>query len=67
MRKHEPLGPAGTWKTGQRVPETGHYADQYGLVQHFEIATTFPPCMNLDDESECAYRIPLTDEAEATA
>jgi hypothetical protein len=66
MRKHRPQGPGESWKTGQRVPETGVYTDQYGLVQHFEVATTFPPCMNLDDVSECAFRV-LVDEAANTA
>ena len=26
---HVPKGPRGTWKTGQRVPVTGDWADQY--------------------------------------
>ncbi|MFB7949713.1 hypothetical protein ACFC6L_32940 [Kitasatospora phosalacinea] len=53
-KKRTPLGPNGTWKTGQRVPATGHYQDQYGRVSHHEEADTFPPC--IDRKGECAYR-----------
>lgn len=55
MNKHAPLGPDGRWKTGQRVPETGNYVDQYGVVTHHEVGATFPPC--LDRKGECAYRL----------
>lgn len=44
-RAHEPLGPGGTWKTGQRVPTRGTWVDQYGEVTHFDMGTTFPPCI----------------------
>lgn len=54
MQKHLPLGPDGTWKTGQRVPFTGHWSDQYGDVVRFEVGTTFPPC--IDRKGECAFR-----------
>lgn len=58
-RKHQPLGPNGQWKTGQRVPETGSWVDQYGLILHFDAGSTFPPCEGLDGASECAYRTKL--------
>lgn len=55
MRRHEPLGPNGTWKTGQRVPWTGHWVDQHGIVTHHDRGTTFPPC--IDRKGEAAYRL----------
>lgn len=59
-----PLGPKDSWKTGQRVPVTGDWADQYGLVSHHDAGNTFPPC--LDRNGECAFRI-LVRAAAATA
>lgn len=51
---NRPLGPGGTWKTGQRVPQAGHYTDQYGVVTtHYE-GGTFPPCVGR--KGECAFR-----------
>lgn len=49
-----PLGPGGTWKTGQRVPVSGIYADQYGVVSRHEQHATFPPCISR--KGEVAYR-----------
>lgn len=63
-RHHVPKGPNGTWKTGQRVPETGSWVDQYGDVYRFEAGHTFPPC--IDRKGECAFRTLLT-AAAATA
>ena len=68
--RHVPKGPDGAWKTGQRVPETGYWADQYGDVTRFEAGRTFPPC--IDRTGECANRhltdyVDLVDEAAATA
>lgn len=54
MDTHFPLGPDGSWKTGQRVPMAGNYADQYGVVTHFSAGRTFPPC--IDRKGECAFR-----------
>lgn len=54
MLKHFPQGPDGAWKTGQRVPFDGKWADQYGLVSFHERGATFPPC--IDRKAECAYR-----------
>lgn len=51
---HVPLGPGDTWKTGQRVPFAGDWADQYGDVTRFEDGHTFPPCIGR--KGECAYR-----------
>lgn len=45
---------AGTYKTGQRVPITGWYVDQYGRTTFHEKYRTFPPC--LDRKGECAFR-----------
>ncbi|ALJ22023.1 hypothetical protein AOA12_19865 [Microbacterium sp. No. 7] len=53
-KNHFPLGPDGAWKTGQRVPFTGFYADQFGTVSHHETGATFPPC--IDRKAECAFR-----------
>ncbi|MEE9964486.1 MAG: hypothetical protein K4304_05255 [Propionicimonas sp.] len=60
---HQPKGPHGTWKTGQRVPETGWWRDQYGDVIQIDRGSTFPPC--IDRKGECAYRTMIV--AEATA
>lgn len=61
---HWPKGPDDSWKTGQRVPYTGHWIDQYGSVSHFTVGSTFPPC--IDRKGECAYRYQVT-VAAATA
>jgi hypothetical protein len=58
-----PLGPRGTFKTGQRVPWDGAYVDQYGVMSHHAAHTTFPPCIGR--RGECAYRKLI--EAAATA
>lgn len=58
---HQPKGPSGTWKTGQRVPMSGTWADQYGAVYHFTTGTTFPPC--IDRKGECAYRVLVARDA----
>jgi hypothetical protein len=42
------------WKTGQRVPMTGSWVDQHGMVTYHEEHTTFPPCIGR--KGECAYR-----------
>ena len=55
--KHTPLGPGGTWKTGQRVPTAGQWVDQFGEVDNFTAGTTFPPCIGR--KGECAYRNPV--------
>lgn len=52
--RHQPLGPSGTWKTGQRVPVSGIYIDQFGSTSLHEAGGTFPPCIGR--EGECAYR-----------
>lgn len=64
--RHTPLGPGSSWKTGQRVPETGLYVDQYGVASRFEAGTTFPPTVGFRGDSECAYR-KLVDQAEPEA
>lgn len=52
-KHHKPLGPRGTWKTGQRVPERDYWVDQYGAGAWFEQGSTFPPC--LGRKGECAF------------
>jgi len=54
MNLHMGKGPDGSWKTGQRVPTAGHWADQYGVVNRFDAGSTFPPC--IDRKGECAFR-----------
>ncbi|MFC7219209.1 hypothetical protein ACFQLX_13680 [Streptomyces polyrhachis] len=67
MRRHLPKGPNGSWKTGQRVPETGFWVDQNGLINHFEVGDTFPPtCTGFSRKSECAYRIRVEVAAQAS-
>lgn len=51
---HTPKGPNGEWKTGQRVPVTGIWSDQYGMTTIHTVGGTFPPC--IDRKGECAYR-----------
>lgn len=46
--KVDPFGQ--TWKTGHRVPVTGDYRDQYGVVSHHEAHRTFPPCIGRKGE-----------------
>lgn len=53
--RNRPLGPNNTWKTGQRVPFSGSYRDQYGQINRFEENTTFPPVVARKG-GECAYR-----------
>lgn len=54
MSVHRPLGPSGSWKTGQRVPLAGLYIDQYGVYSTHDRGATFPPCIGR--KGECAYR-----------
>jgi len=54
MMAHPPLGPDGLFKTGQRVPVSGMWMDQYGVVTHHAEHATFPPC--IDRKGECAFR-----------
>ncbi len=57
MRSHQqPLGPNGTFKTGQRVPAEGAWVDQFGTVTSHEEGATFPPCIGR--KGTCAYRSP---------
>lgn len=53
--RSRPLGPNDTWKTGQRVPSSGNWVDQYGQVNRFEMHSTFPPVVARKG-GECAYR-----------
>lgn len=41
--KHQPKGPGGSWKTGQRCPATGWWRNQFGQIIHLERLATFPP------------------------
>lgn len=52
--QNQPLGPRGTYKTGQRVPYSGLWADQYGTTSMHEENSTFPPCIGR--KGECAFR-----------
>lgn len=62
--RHKPKGPNGTWKTGQRVPWSGHYADQFRVVTYHDRGTTFPPCIGRKGTG--AYRKPYIAAATAT-
>lgn len=53
-KTHTPKGPDGTWKTGQRVPATGLWSDQFGAISRHDEGATFAPC--IDRKGECAYR-----------
>lgn len=48
-----PVGPD-TYKTGNRVPRSGLYVDQYGVMTEHEAHRTFPPCVGR--KGECAFR-----------
>ena len=61
---NRPLGPGGTWKTGQRVPESGNWQDQYGQVSWFNKYGTFICCIGRD---EGAFRTLIRAAAEDTA
>jgi len=63
--RHLPKGPSGTWKTGQRVPESGNWVDQHGSSQYFTRGSTFPPC--IDRKGECANRFLVAEDAVAAA
>lgn len=52
-----PMGFGGRWKTGQRVPSTGSYVDQHGVVSFHEAHATFPPCIGR--KGACAWRLPF--------
>lgn len=52
---HRPLGPDESWKSGQRVPYSGIWQDQFGQQARFEAGRTFPPC--IDRKGTCAYRV----------
>lgn len=54
--RHRPLGPGGTWKTGQRVPDSAYYVDQHGVTTWFYAGSTFPPCIGRKGEG--AFRKP---------
>lgn len=62
--KHVPLGPGGTWKTGQRVPVDSWYRDQHGVTSRHERGATFPPCIGR--KGACAFRT-MVISAAATA
>lgn len=62
ISNHAPLGLGGRWKTGQRVPYTGDYADQFGVVSRHEVGATFPPCIGR--KGECAFRRPVEPNAD---
>lgn len=62
---HTPKGPNGSWKTGQRVPVSGVWRDQYGRTSNHDKGGTFPPCLDREG-GECAYRT-LVSEAVAAA
>jgi hypothetical protein len=63
-KTHKPKGKNGAWKTGQRVPVSGSYADQYGDVVWFEQNHTFPPCIGRKGENADRH---LIENAAATA
>lgn len=50
---HHPLA-GDRWKTGQRVPVTGFWVDQHGVITHHEEHRTFPPCIGR--KGEAAFR-----------
>ncbi len=65
MKRHLGLGPDGQYKTGQRVPYSGYWADQYGVTTFHQLGATFPPC--IDRKGECAYRELIREDVVAAA
>lgn len=63
--KARPLGPNETFKTGQRVPISGWWMDQYKVVTFHSEHHTFPPC--IDRKGECAYRDLIQEEIRLVA
>lgn len=58
MKPHSPLGPEGSWKTGQRNAEAGWYKDQFGrLVWLGWVGGVFPPTRDHHDRSVCGFWI----------
>jgi len=55
QQRSRPKGHGSRWKTGQRVPFTGWWTDQYGVVSHHVQHGTFPPCIGR--KGECALRV----------
>lgn len=60
LQMHTPKGPNGEWTTGQRVPVSGLWVDQYGVVTHHAAHRTFPPC--IARRRERAYRELIQEE-----
>lgn len=52
--RRRPLGPHGSWMTGQRAPVSGVWIDQFGDMAEFNAGHTFPPCTGR--KRTCAYR-----------
>lgn len=64
--RSRPLGPANTYKTGQRCPRRGRWMDQRGNICFFEAHSTFPPVPGRRFGGGCAYwKLLLADEATA--
>jgi hypothetical protein len=63
--RNGPLGPNGTWKTGQRVPATGTWEDQYGQRSVFHEHGTFITCIGR--KGEVAFRKLVRAAGEMTA
>jgi hypothetical protein len=66
-KNHRALGPGGSWKSGQRVPRTGSWVDQHGVVSFHYAGDTFPPCVGYGRKGECAYRRPFVNAGSRTA
>ncbi len=54
MVNRNPLGPDGTWKTGQRVYVGGRYVDQFGTPFYLDLGATFPPTQ-VGKKSICGF------------
>jgi hypothetical protein len=66
-KNHRPLGPGGSWKTGQRVPFTSSWVDQHGVMSLHYAGDTFPATVGFGGVSECAYRKPFVSTVSRTA
>lgn len=71
MRKRRhgngPLGPGGTWKSGQRVERSGVYVDQYGVQSSHLIHSTFPPCIGRKGEGALRQLVQVLPDPQVAA
>jgi hypothetical protein len=66
-RSTTPKGPGGSWKTGQRVPYTGWWRNNFGQQCHFAQGATFPPRTGYNHSTKVGSAFWLPMDGEETA